>query len=77
MIKADTFVLMINPFKMAKKLFTAIVFMNDDTPIRKYRNISNINSFYNFCVSINAAYFNLYDKATKLFVYRMYIKKGT
>jgi len=62
---------------MAKKLFTAIVFMNDGTPIRKYRNISNINSFYNFCVSINAAYFNLYDKSTKLFVYRMYIKKGT
>jgi hypothetical protein len=62
---------------MSKKLFTAIVFMNDGTPIRKYRNILNINSFYNFCVSINATYFNLYDKSTKLFVYRIDIKKGT
>jgi len=63
---------------MAKKLFTAIVFMsNIEAPIRKYRNISNINSFYNFCVTINADYFNVYDKDTKLFVERIYIKKGT
>ena len=63
---------------MAKKLYTAIVFMADplDTP-RKYRNISNINSFYNFCIKINAVYFNTYDKSTKLFVERIYIKKGT
>ena len=63
---------------MAKKLYTAIVFMTNasDTP-RKYRNISNINSFYNFCIKINAAYFNTYDKSTKLFVERIYIKKGT
>lgn len=63
---------------MPKKLYTAIVFMADpeQTP-RKYRNISNINSFYNFCVKINAAYFNTYDKFTKLFVERIYIKKGT
>ena len=63
---------------MAKKLYTAIVFMADpnDTP-RKYRNISNINSFYNFCVKIGAAYFNTYDKSTKIFVERIYIKKGT
>jgi hypothetical protein len=62
---------------MSKKYYTAIVFMNDNTPVRKYRNISNISSFYIFCVSINAAYFNLYDKSTKLFVYRIDIKKGT
>jgi len=77
MIKADTFVLMINPFKMAKKYYTAIVFMNDDEPVRKYRNITNISSFYLFCEKINANYFNLYDKSTKLFVYRIDIKKGT
>lgn len=62
---------------MAKKLYTAIVFMADQTQSpRKYRNISNINSFYNFCVKIGAAYFNTYDKSTKLFVERIYIKKG-
>jgi HD superfamily phosphohydrolase YqeK len=62
---------------MAKKLYTAIVFMADPVEnTRKYRNISNINSFYNFCVKINAAYFNTYDKSTKLFVERIYIKKG-
>jgi hypothetical protein len=60
---------------MAKKLYSAIVFMKDNTPIRKYRNISNINSFYNFCNTINADYFNMYDKTTKLFVERIYIKK--
>jgi hypothetical protein len=60
---------------MAKKLYSAIVFMKDSTPIRKYRNISNINSFYNFCSTINADYFNMYDKTTKLFVERIYIKK--
>jgi hypothetical protein len=62
---------------MAKKLFSAIVFMNNiKAPIRKYRNISNINSFYNFCASINADYFNIYDKTTRLFVERIYIKKA-
>lgn len=61
---------------MAKKLYSAIVFMQDPlAPVRKYRNIANINSFYNYCTTINAAYFNLYDKTTKLFVERKYIKK--
>jgi len=62
---------------MAKKLFTAIVFMQDinDQP-RKYRNIANLNSFRLFAESINGSYYNLYDKSTKLFVERIYIKKG-
>ena len=62
---------------MAKKLFTAIVFMQDinDHP-RKYRNIANLNSFRLFVESINGSYYNLYDKSTKLFVERIYIKKG-
>jgi len=62
---------------MAKKLYTAIVFMQDpnDQP-RKYRNISNLNSFRLFAESIGGAYYNLYDKSTKLFVERIYIKKG-
>jgi len=63
---------------MGKKLFTAIVFFKDNTePTRKYRNIANINSFYNFCVTIDAEYFNLYEKTTRLFAERIYIKKGT
>ena len=62
---------------MAKILYSAIVFMADNTPARKYRNISNINSFTNFAKSINADYFNLYEKATRKFYERIYIKKGT
>jgi len=62
---------------MAKRLFTAIVFMIDknDQP-RKYRNISNLNNFRLFVDKINGSYYNLYDKTTKLFVERIYIKKG-
>lgn len=63
---------------MAKKLYNAIVFMQDPlAPVRKYRNISNLNSFRLFIESINGSYYNLYDKTTKLFVERIYIKKGT
>lgn len=62
---------------MAKTLYSAIVFMADNTPVRKYRNVTNINSFINFARSINADYFNLYEKATRKFYERIYIKKGT
>ena len=63
---------------MAKNLYSAIVFWKDNVqPIRKYRNISNINNFINFARSINAEYFNLYEKTTRLYVERIYIKKGT
>jgi len=62
---------------MAKKLYSAIVFWKDNNqPIRKYRNISNINNFINFARSIDAEYFNLYEKTTRLYVERIYIKKG-
>jgi len=62
---------------MAKKLYSAIVFFKDNIqPIRKYRNISNINNFINFARLIDAEYFNLYEKDTKLYVERIYIKKG-
>jgi hypothetical protein len=62
---------------MAKRLYTAIVFMKDiNKQPRKYRNISNINTFYTFCEKIGSNYFNVYDKTTKLFVERIYIKKG-
>jgi len=62
---------------MAKKLYSAIVFWKDNSQsIRKYRNISNINNFINFARSIDAEYFNLYEKTTRLYVERIYIKKG-
>jgi hypothetical protein len=62
---------------MPLKLFTAIVFMQDiNEQPKKYRNISNLNSFRLFAEKINANYYNLYDKTTKLFVERIYIKKG-
>jgi hypothetical protein len=63
---------------MAKNLYSAIVFWKDNVqPIRKYRNISNINNFINFARSLDAEYFNLYEKTTRLYVERIYIKKGT
>lgn len=62
---------------MAKNLYSAIVFWKDNNqPIRKYRNISNINNFTNFAKSLDAEYYNLYEKATRLYVERIYIKKG-
>ena len=61
---------------MAQKLYTAIVFMLDGLPPRKYHNINNIPNFVNYCTRINGEYINLYDKATKVFVERIYIKKG-
>jgi hypothetical protein len=62
---------------MPKKLFTAIVFMEDaQQQPKKYRNIANLNSFRTFAESISGSYYNLYDKSTKLFVERIYIKKG-
>ena len=61
---------------MSKKLYTAIVFMAGTVPPRKYRNINNIPNFVKFCQSFDSEYVNLYDKATKTFVERIYIKKG-
>ena len=40
-------------------------------------NISNVMNFIKFADSIKADYINLYDKPTKIFVQRIYIKKGT
>jgi hypothetical protein len=60
---------------MGKTLYTAIVFFEDKAIVRKYRNIGNINSFINFCKSINASYFNLYYKETKQFAERIYLNE--
>lgn len=62
---------------MAKKLYSAIVFWKDNIqPVRNYHNISSINNFIVFAKSLNAEYFNLYEKTTRLYVERIYIKKG-
>jgi hypothetical protein len=60
---------------MAKILYTAIVFMANKTPARKYHNIFNINNFTNFARSIDADYYNLYEKSTKKFYMRIYVNK--
>jgi len=60
---------------MAKTLYTAIVFFEDKAMPRKYRNISNINSFITFCKKINANYFNLYYKETKQYAERIYLNE--
>jgi hypothetical protein len=62
---------------MGKTLYTAIVFFEDKAMPRKYRNISNLNTFTNFCKMINAYYFNLYYKETKQFAERIYINEKT
>jgi len=62
---------------MAQKLYTGIIFFQDAQTPRKYRNISNINSFINFARSIDADYINLYEKTTRKYKERIYIKKGT
>jgi len=54
-----------------------IVFMLDGSNPRKYRKITDINDFYRFADRIGGNYFNVYDRTTKLFVERIYIKKGT
>lgn len=59
---------------MAKTLYTAIVFFEDKAPPRKYRNISNLTTFTNFCKMINAYYYNLYNKESKQYVERIYVK---
>lgn len=61
---------------MAKTLYTAIVFF-DNQEVRKYRNITNIDNFTKFAKSLNAVYFNIYQKTTRKFQERIYIKKGT
>ena len=62
---------------MPKKDYNMIVFMSDGSNPRKYRKITDINDFYRFADRMGGNYFNVYDRTTKLFVERIYIKKGT
>jgi hypothetical protein len=60
---------------MAKILYTAIVFFENDTSVRKYRNISNLGSFMRFLEKIEAHYCNLYYKETNEYYKRLYVNK--
>jgi hypothetical protein len=60
---------------MAKMLYTAIVFFENGTIVRKYRNISNLGSFMRFLEKIEAHYCNLYDKETNYYIKRLYVNK--
>ena len=59
---------------MAKALYTAIVFFENDEAVRKYRNVSNLGSFMRFLTNIQAHYCNLYEKDTGKYYKRLYVK---
>jgi hypothetical protein len=56
-------------------LFTCIIFFEDKskTPA-KYRNIKNLDKFTTFAAGANGIYFNVYDKLTRNFKERIYLK---
>jgi hypothetical protein len=60
---------------MAKTIYTAIVFFENDTIVRKYRNISNLVSFMRFLEKIEAHYCNLYYKENNAYYKRLYVNK--
>lgn len=66
---------------MAIKKFTAFIFFNDahlpknQRKVYKYRNITNRKSLEAYCMSkLDAWYINYYDKETKEFINRVYLK---
>ena len=62
------------------KLFTAIIYtsipqVGTNQQFLKYRNIGNLDKFKKFAAMFpGAEYFNLYDKKTKQFIKREYLK---
>ena len=56
-------------------LFTCIIFFEDKNRIpAKYRNIRNLEKFKTFANTTNGHYFNVYDKQTRGYVQRVYLK---
>ena len=56
-------------------LFTCIIFFYDKTKTpAKYRNIKNLEKFKTFANTTNGNYFNVYDKQTRGYVQRVYLK---
>lgn len=62
--------------KLMKNIYSAIVFFEPELniPPRKYRNITNLDSFADFCRNSGAKYINVYEKRTKLFYCRIWLK---
>jgi hypothetical protein len=60
---------------MPKTIYNAIVFFEPEKKIRprKYRNISNIYGFSNFCCISGAKYINFYFAKDKQFSHRVYL----
>jgi hypothetical protein len=61
---------------MGKKLYTAIAFFPAEFANQpcKYRNIGNKDNFVKFAKKSGFAYINWYDKDTKQFINREYVK---
>ena len=56
-------------------LFTCIIFFEDKTKTpAKYRNIKNLDKFKTFASNANGIYFNVYEKQTRNFKERIYLK---
>jgi hypothetical protein len=56
------------------ELFTAICFIDQFQPPKKYRNIKNIISFEDFAKKQGIKYINYYFKKNKQFAYRKYVE---
>lgn len=65
---------------MSTQLFTAIIYtsipqVGTNKQFLKYRSINNIEKFKKFAIMFpGAQYVNLYDKKTKQFIRREYLK---
>lgn len=60
---------------MAKKEYTAIVFFDTGEAPHKYRSITNTKSLEAYCIKkLDAWYINYYNKETKQFYNRVYLK---
>jgi hypothetical protein len=56
------------------KVYNAIVFFKPETKIktRKYRNISQVDKFFKYCIKEGAWYANIYSADTKAYLKRYY-----
>ncbi len=60
---------------MAKKLYTVIGFRQTGNPAPiKFRNVNNLEKCGKYLAGQGIAYFNAYEKATRQYVGRTYVK---
>jgi hypothetical protein len=57
--------------------YSAIVFFKPELNIspRKYRRVTNLDNFADFCRNSGANYINVYERRTKRFYCRIWLKK--